>query len=108
MSKTPKPRNRFKYPRVGVCRVCGCTDSHACAGGCFWEDAAHTLCTACAGTVEDMAYVIDWCLHLVARYGKTKSVAGTMAGMQRAVLARVRQRDKNGLPMSLRESAEIF
>lgn len=33
----------------GVCRVCGCTDLRACAGGCDWINAEHTLCSACAG-----------------------------------------------------------
>jgi hypothetical protein len=29
-----------------VCRVCGCTDSHACPGGCHWVEV--DLCSACA------------------------------------------------------------
>ena len=29
-----------------VCRVCSCTDDHACAGGCIWVEA--DLCSACA------------------------------------------------------------
>ncbi len=32
----------------GRCRVCGCTDDHACDGGCSWADAAHTICSRCA------------------------------------------------------------
>lgn len=28
------------------CRVCGCTDMHACDGGCYWV--ADDLCSACA------------------------------------------------------------
>jgi hypothetical protein len=31
---------------VQTCRVCGCTDAHACAGGCSW--ATPSLCSACA------------------------------------------------------------
>lgn len=27
------------------CRVCGCTDSNACDGGCFWI--APDLCSVC-------------------------------------------------------------
>jgi hypothetical protein len=27
------------------CRGCGCTESHACAGGCRWV--APTLCSSC-------------------------------------------------------------
>jgi hypothetical protein len=28
-----------------VCRVCGCTDLRACAGGCWWV--GEDLCSAC-------------------------------------------------------------
>ncbi|MFH0907168.1 MAG: hypothetical protein V1929_00195 [bacterium] len=31
----------------GRCQVCGCTDAHACPGGCAWANAKRTLCTAC-------------------------------------------------------------
>ena len=31
---------------VRVCRVCGCTDDHACPGGCYWVE--EDLCSACA------------------------------------------------------------
>jgi hypothetical protein len=30
-----------------VCRVCGCTDDHACAGGCWWVE--ENLCSTCGG-----------------------------------------------------------
>lgn len=30
-----------------ACRVCGCTDSHACFGGCYWVD--EDLCSSCVG-----------------------------------------------------------
>jgi len=39
---------RFELPVPGVCRVCGCTDDEACFGGCWWVDAAQTVCSACA------------------------------------------------------------
>ncbi len=29
-----------------TCRKCGCTDTHACEGGCFWVDS--DLCSTCA------------------------------------------------------------
>lgn len=29
-----------------TCRVCGCTDDHACEGGCWWVEP--DLCSACA------------------------------------------------------------
>ena len=31
---------------VRSCRVCGCTDNRACAGGCCWVE--YDLCSACA------------------------------------------------------------
>lgn len=36
----------------GVCKVCGCTDTNACVGGCYWVDAGHTLCSRCAHVSE--------------------------------------------------------
>ena len=35
----------------GVCRVCGCTDLHACEGGCFWV--APDLCSVCFSEMHD-------------------------------------------------------
>lgn len=32
---------------AGLCRLCGCTDRHACPGGCAWVNAAHDVCSAC-------------------------------------------------------------
>ena len=34
------------YP-PGICKICGCTDDHACSGGCSWANKEHTLCTSC-------------------------------------------------------------
>jgi len=28
--------------------VCGCTDEYGCAGGCWWVDDWHVLCSRCA------------------------------------------------------------
>lgn len=33
-----------------ACRGCGCTDSCACPGGCWWVEP--DLCSACVGPVE--------------------------------------------------------
>jgi len=33
--------------KKGVCMICGCTDDHACKGGCMWVNKQHTLCSAC-------------------------------------------------------------
>jgi hypothetical protein len=32
--------------RQGYCRMCGCTDDRACAGGCSWV--VYGLCSSCA------------------------------------------------------------
>lgn len=37
------------------CRVCGCTDNHACPNGCEWSDIDETLCTVCEDAVEALA-----------------------------------------------------
>lgn len=33
-----------------ICRVCGCTDDHACEGGCSWIE--NDLCSKCAEEIE--------------------------------------------------------
>jgi hypothetical protein len=43
-----EPEQTESKPTHGVCRVCGCTDNHACEGGCSWVDDEHTLCSRCA------------------------------------------------------------
>jgi len=46
------------------CRVCGCTQQNACPEGCGWvQEPSYTfevmgpLCTACAGTPNDLAFI---------------------------------------------------
>lgn len=49
-------KNRFnaniKLLKVGVCRVCGCTETDPCYnplhGFCWWADATETICSHCA------------------------------------------------------------
>jgi hypothetical protein len=53
------PEDCVSDPEVGTlcadcggeprCRVCGCTDDHACEGGCYWVE--EDLCSACVGKV---------------------------------------------------------
>ncbi len=38
---------------VTKCRVCGCTDDRACAGGCYWIQSR--LCSTCLGAVRRAA-----------------------------------------------------
>ena len=39
-------RARPSTGRIRRCRVCGCTGSTACPGGCYWAGA--DICSACA------------------------------------------------------------
>lgn len=57
---------RFKPPKPGTCRVCGCTDDNACTdfGPCHWVDPEHTLCSACEGTPADLAYALSSIAHM--------------------------------------------
>ena len=43
---------REAKPKKGVCRVCGCTETTPCPGGCAWTDKTETLCTACAAKAK--------------------------------------------------------
>lgn len=47
------------------CRVCGCTDDRACAGGCYWVNSEHDLCSACVRKVMDKLY----CPACIAKSG---------------------------------------
>ena len=38
-----------------ACTVCGCTDDNACFPACYWVSQDPPLCSACAGTAEDLA-----------------------------------------------------
>lgn len=47
--------------KSGVCRGCGCTDDHACPGGCCWIEP--DLCSACADRTRaesDAALEVEW------------------------------------------------
>lgn len=42
----------------GRCMVCRCTDARGCRWGCWWADAAHTLCSRCANNMAVL--VLAW------------------------------------------------
>jgi len=44
-----------------TCRVCGCTDENACAGGCAWFEP--DLCSLCALAA---AAVAEWAIRCVS------------------------------------------
>lgn len=35
-----------------TCLVCGCTDRHACSGGCSWFSESVDICTKCLTPLE--------------------------------------------------------
>ncbi len=43
---------RELHPVEGMCRVCRCTWSRACKGGCSWTSADRNLCTNCERRAE--------------------------------------------------------
>ena len=44
-------RLNTNVPPQRTCRVCGCTQGHACPGGCFWVE--EDLCSQCASECEE-------------------------------------------------------
>lgn len=39
------------------CRVCGCSEERACAGGCLWVEA--DLCSTCEEAIDVLAAYMD-------------------------------------------------
>jgi hypothetical protein len=74
MSKHPQQARRVQS---GVCRICGCTDERACDVGCSWVDAAHTLCSTCAGGPK----------HVIAELGAIDALLTARPQVRRLVLA---------------------
>jgi hypothetical protein len=79
---------RFKLPKFGTCRVCGCTDDNACDGGCWWTDGTHTLCSTCDGTAEDLAYTLRWVSTLIGKRSMPARFTKLAAKLAKDALAR--------------------
>lgn len=49
-----KVKIEFGNQMIGIterkCRICGCTDKHACPGGCHWVE--KDLCSTCDGIIK--------------------------------------------------------
>lgn len=56
------------------CRICGCTENHACSGGCYWVEDG--LCSACA----DKRLVADL-RRVKGRRPDAYSVIGAVSGL---------------------------
>lgn len=41
-------------PARPVCQGCGCTDDHACPGGCSWVSLNPPLCSSCDSYMAEM------------------------------------------------------
>lgn len=52
--------------KAGTCRLCGCTDSAPCDGGCSWVDDHHTLCSSCEGRAVVLSRLFDAVAHMKA------------------------------------------
>lgn len=50
-----------------TCRVCGCNELHACAGGCYWVE--EDLCSSCVGH-EDQARTVRGRAAYAGRHGR--------------------------------------
>ena len=50
-SRVAPHASRIAALSVRTCRYCGCTDDHACEGGCWWI--AAEVCSSCAGRHVD-------------------------------------------------------
>lgn len=86
---------RFKFPKPGTCRVCGCIEQRACPGGCWWTDKDKTLCSACAGTERDIDYSLNWVARLLNSEGDRRSLINKTYKI--AVGALRRQRDRHAV-----------
>lgn len=45
-----KSIERVENPKTGICKVCGCTWTRACAGGCSWANLKRTICSRCSAS----------------------------------------------------------
>lgn len=65
----------------GVCKTCGCTDSRACPGGCYWVGVG--LCSRCKRPVHTnynrFVFKIRLAKVMLARTGILDSRAGQYA-----------------------------
>lgn len=100
-----------------ACRVCGCTENNACLEqalplpgkgreerwaprvfGCSWvetsgNDVPRWLCSACSGTVADMAETIDRGMNILLKSSGARAATGVVA-MARAAKVRYEARHK--------------
>jgi hypothetical protein len=71
-----------------ACRVCGCTESRACEGGCWWAEVAKgeaPLCSACVGSADDMVEVL---IRIKAMNGLTR-LPGAVTIIKAAITRRL-------------------
>lgn len=80
-----------------ACRVCGCTNHNACENGCSWvvvEKSSPPLCSACSGTVGDLAEAIRRSTRTLNAGGLRANVIDAAYAIGRAALRRRNARVK--------------
>lgn len=65
--RTVKKTNGEAYPnRERKCIACGCTDSRACAGGCYWV--TKDLCSNCVSIINPIAADLAKVINFARKY----------------------------------------
>lgn len=90
-------KGKWKKPKSGTCRICGCTDDHACTDfePCHWVDPEHTLCSACDGTPADLSYALRRITRL--RHSQPKLALTEAVSVAKSAMARFDERNRRML-----------
>lgn len=81
---------------MNKCKLCECTDNHACEHGCFWIDEEKTICSQCA--VKNKVVFVD------NKTGRKVIITGSLISNPLNIQVRVEgidEKDKNMTNMSL-------
>jgi hypothetical protein len=77
-----------------ACRVCGCTEHHACAEGCAWvkvEPVSPPLCSACSGTAADLSETLKRADILLGKFPFSVDPRHTVAALRSMARAAMRR-----------------
>jgi hypothetical protein len=97
--------SRRRLSSEPACRVCGCTELNACEDGCSWvavEKRSDPLCSACAGTVNDLTEAMKRATSALGASGVPsakieRAITTTRAALKRR-MARVKAEASNPDP----------
>lgn len=90
--KATPARKRGKTERT--CVACGCTDSHACVGGCTWPSKLLNICSQCWGTGGDLLAVLQRLNRTFKKSGVNKQTGLIAFASISNALDRVRDRKR--------------